>query len=465
VKGAGAFLGLLAFLLTVGLHGYAQIKEASQACSAKEILENKCPGQKIVPRQKKVPAKGEKAGGWESSGGDGVACWNNPEEAQKARNDLAETGFLSAESRASINTVVTLDSWDFLFQEKKALPRINFPTDFGKATAFETEDKLKDSGPFTSVEDQVSHMISFYTPIFSQRLGMLKERFPVEKWVPSPNVPQIDDSHPKRFIDPKGNCVLIQLAARKTKSQEGVIPETRVYYDKELFDKYLSSLEKSLLVFHEYLYLIGKEAGLNNSDPVRKVNAYLHSKQFFELTDLWLQKSQSLAGRVRLVRSILGFSFGNYIKYFKREKTLNITAPVNSPLFLHQKTVSMMDKVESIMQGCLIDHRFHAVEDSNEQQKIFWNCQQQTIEDSQVLRNDLYPVEAFMLVARFYFDELMPFSSESLLIWDESDVRFISEDQIRLLQFYCENLKKEPATKFLDIQDKARIYCQENLGI
>ncbi len=68
-------------------------------------------------------------GGWESSGGDGVACFATVATATLAQQELKTQGYLSSSIRAAIQSVSTLDGWDNITTEdefaKKGNDRIS----------------------------------------------------------------------------------------------------------------------------------------------------------------------------------------------------------------------------------------------------------------------------------------------------------------------------------------------------
>jgi hypothetical protein len=409
-------------------------------------------------------------GGWESSGGDGVACFKDNGAAKIARAELTESGFLSSKTRKEIQSIVTLETWDFLQLKPSDNSKVQYLSELLKRKSFSLASEILQIKNAQQILEVVLNNLNPSVPLFNLRIKMVAKSAPLSSWIGSTQIPQIDDSTPARPIDNESPCVLVQLADRKTKSIEGKLPETQIVYDKELFDKYLSETDKALLVLHEYLYLIGKEGKHKNSDAIRRINSYLFSTDIFNLgVDLKYLSNKALA-----MRQIIGYPFGDYMRFFRLEDIIK-----NDHLSFqdsrYNALISLMDKARTSKTSCLDKNGFDK-KSAHEQNKLLNFCQREVIENNPDLWNSLTDEEAYIYLARFHFDQTSEINGASLGIpFQGTGLDMNSEalsvpgddtsESTALAKKYCGLTMENLATEFLSIHEKAKLYCKDQLGL
>lgn len=408
-------------------------------------------------------------GGWESSGGDGVACFKNIDAAKIARSELKMTGFLSPLTREKIQSVVTLETWDFFRQQPVERSKITYLSDFLKSRDFNLEPKLNQLRKQQQIFQSVLNNLNALIPLFKLRVEMVERLAPLNSWIASSQIPQIDDSTPSRSLDDAPSCVLIQLADRRTQSTDGKLPKTEIIYDQEIFEKYLSEVDKALLIMHEYLYLIGKEGNHKNSDTIRKINVFFFSTDMFNFAE----NLKYLSNRALAMRQIVSYPFGDYIRFFKKEDILqkeNLSIQDSR----YNSTITLMDKARKSQSECLKKENYDK-KSKADQNKLISFCQRESIENNPDLWSSLTDEEAFIYLARFHFDQTseingaalgVPFQGTGLEVNSEAlsipgDDTKETTDQSK---FYCHLLEEKPATEFLALQEKAKVYCQNKVG-
>ncbi|MBX9768316.1 MAG: hypothetical protein K2X47_13665 [Bdellovibrionales bacterium] len=375
-------------------------------------------------------------GGWESSGGGGVACFDSENDARFAQHDLKNMGFLSVRTRSKIKSVVTLDNWDFVTDRQHGREPVRFINDYLTAKSFPLHrDLLRDLSPKTILK-KITKNIEPEIPLFAGRLKLVQENFPISKWIPSDRIPMVDDSTPQNPI-PK-NCVRVQIANRFTKSIPERLPETQIFYDQQLF-QFLTVLDKALLVNHEHLYLIGKEGGHQNSDQIRKINAFLFSDDVFQ-RDPYSQ----LSTRALRLRQIIGYPFGDYMRFFLNEPEYRGHAVPGMSQSRYLSLISLMKKMRKAMEICMSAPKAD--------QGL---CQKQTVENL-ALQATLNPEEAFLFIARFHLDQrAWDFNSELLTV--------PGHEPLATLQ--CQEMSERPVVPALETQEKAKLYCRNELRL
>lgn len=411
-----------------------------------------------------------KAGGWESSGGDGVACFKDARTAKVAQEELKKVGFLSSKTRQKIQSVVTLETYEFFQLKSLDTSKILYLSELLKRNSFSLTSEFSVKQNFQSILEMVLSNLNLYVPLFNLRIKIVAKLAPLSSWVGSTQIPQVDDSTLVRPIGNEGSCVLIQLANRKTISVEGKLPETKIVYDQEVFDKYLSEVDKALLIMHEYLYLIGKEGNHKNSDVIRRINSFFFSKDIFNFGS----SLKYLSNKTLAMRQIVGYPFGDYMRFFKLEDGLK-----NNNLSFqdsrYNALISLMDKARKSKSFCLNINNFEN-KSNDEKNKLLNFCQHKVIENNTELWDSLTNEEAFIYLARFHFDQMSeingasigkPFQGIGLDINSEA-LSVPGADTVEnsaLAKKYCELIATNLATEFLSVQEKAKFYCKEKLGM
>lgn len=407
-------------------------------------------------------ASGSSEGGWESSGGGGVACFKSVEDAKAAKQALASTGVLSKQIRAKIQSVVTLDTWDnieaedhFLKQGMMILPSNKYYS--GEPLVFSPDLlKIKDD---KKIVDTILNSLSLSAPLFAERLLTLKERFPVETWKPSIEVPLVKDSTPRKAITE--TCVLIQLANRYTISKKNEVPETKIVFDQEIFEKFLSPIDRAVLFMHEFLYLLAKEGGHQNSDFIRRLNIL-----FFALDYKDKATPSQINLEANLMRRCLDLPFGDYMRFFLEDDELRptVSAP-GSQESRYFSLISMMKKLRAGMKTCL-DEKGYDTSAEKGKWTIVRECQAANIEGKSAAKESFTDEEAFLFLARFVFDQEARKYNSELLSSRKLKIPFTEPEALQAqMQFYCNRMIDKPAIGFLDVQEKAKMYCQNTLKI
>ena len=200
-------------------------------------------------------------GGWEGSGGDGVACFASPEFVKLAKEEIKNQGFLSLGLKKEIISLVTLDYWDF-------------------ADKIEIEDEYISYDNFIK---SINHDLNNRVPLFYKKFKALQYAMSFEKINWQPFVPQINDSQAKKEI--KNNCIIVQIAARFSKYNNLKQPYLYLHIDQFLYQA-LSPMNQGLLMLHEWLYAFGREAGHVNSNKIRKLVMLIASGSSIDLQGL-----------------------------------------------------------------------------------------------------------------------------------------------------------------------------------
>ncbi len=231
-------------------------------------------------------------GDWESSGGDGVICFADKETLEKSQPFLRSKEYLDS----YLKSIRSLESYEYF--EGDAPNKI-----WSEVLTQENEQK---------VVEKVLNRVRRYAPVFAQKVDLVLESIKLDDWVESNEMLEnIKDSTP--VVDLPSNCQLIQLAERRTISAEAYLPQVEIHFDKLYYER-LSTVEKGMLIFHEALYLIGKESGHMNSDAIRKLNAILFTQGFDDhLNNMYISQD------AQKVRALLDSYFGSYIKFFVQE--------------------------------------------------------------------------------------------------------------------------------------------------
>ncbi len=297
----------------------------------------------------------------------------------------------------------------------------------------------------SEITARIIQSLALHVPLFAERIEVIRQRFPVVSWAGALQIEQVDDSRPHRAISNK--CVLIQLARRQSLSTEGKVPQIKMVYDQELYDKFLSPVERSMLVLHEYLYLIARETGHVDSDVIRPFNAFL-----FALDHPVNERTNpAMAG---IMRQFVGRPFGDYMRFFLAEADLKPTetSPGTQESRYHS-LISLMTKMRADMALCRREGRTQI------------ECQQKTVEGDSAFKNTLTTEEAFLFIGRFYLDgEMTKHNSEML---SARSLKISATEPSALnsqISDYCSFMQEKPSLQYFLIQDLALAYCRDQLA-
>ncbi|MGE0526646.1 MAG: hypothetical protein AB7G93_21120 [Bdellovibrionales bacterium] len=401
------------------------------------------PAEPLNPDGKQAAGQNS-GGGWESSGGDGVACFDHKAEAEVAAGEIKIQGFLSRATRAKIKSLTVLDAWDFLADE--LLSPILTLTEYLDAKGFSLHSDLKRGRDAGRIFEMVLENMARYTPLVSERLRMVAKHMPLKTWKASTKVGAVDDSHSVKPLGDK--CVLLQLANRKTVSESGRLPKVQIFYDKELVQRFLSPVEQALLAAHEYVYLMAKEGGHKNSDAIRKLTAFLFSWQAFNFGE----GKNPFVNRVLMFRVIMGYPFGDYMRFFIDEPALDKEVKGFNQYSRYRSMISLMKKLRDFVEKCPSQGRSDCAIDAVEKNPRLWES----------MTNE----EAFIFIGRFHIDQtLYAVNSENMVIWNEGRPGEVLRAQKEEGEKICKILRNNPATQFADVHDKAILYCREVFGL
>lgn len=286
------------------------------------------------------------AGGWTSSGGgSGVVCFKETADKILADRYIDSSTTLPASIVEKIERVEVLDYFE--------------AADFVKE---EIEQNFKNEQNWKMLHEQQLQRIQMLTPVFAELLEIVGKKFTDLTWMIQPSLDLLLDQGDQPKIP--ANCRLIQIALRRSKNEPSTtqgyfgIPARTFEFDFQYnpfwFER-LSAINKSMLLLHEELYLLGQSIGGHpKSDDIRywvrefslltqgKVteNTEKHFLPFetkkFESIFSRIGRSENLKEGVNLpkapnsLRFRLVRSFGDYpLYFFESQETNNFTSPAN----------------------------------------------------------------------------------------------------------------------------------------
>lgn len=307
----------------------------------------------------------------------------------------------------------------------------------------------------TSADEILADLQKFfekYSPIFASRLKMVSKHINLKTWEKFKALPKIEDATPIKAI-PK-NCKFVQLAVRYTTSKPGVLPEAEVQFNQDLF-KRLSPFNQALLIFHEQLYLIGKETGHKRSDTLRKTIAFLASK---ELRDRAQEMPFNQAAYY--VQGLLVDIFGDYYRFF-------IEDPTDRPKYIPQgyNQWSRYVSFGKFLMGardrknqCLAYKNYDKLP-QDQQAKVQDECSFLSLHPDylpQVTTDE----EAFLFMSRWVLGRAGAIqNSEMFVVWDWERPETLTDEQASELGRACDFLRKSDYVHFRKMVAKSIDYC------
>lgn len=315
-------------------------------------------------------------GDWESSGGDGVVCFESEVDRKKYESQIQaynQLGNIPAEVKYTVETLEGFEMQPLIANSELVISK--------------DLKQLKDSEKIVS---QVVDRLRMFVPVFAQKLDLALEHINIGRWHASnKEILDIDDSTPMRPIGE--NCVIVQLADRQTQSKESHLPKAEVYFRQDLYEK-MDALNQALLKTHESLYLIGRETGHTNSDDIRKVNIMLFSENFYEVPpDIYFsQQAREFQGH------FISY-FGDYIRFFTAEEFYNNPKDYSSILYSnnytrHHSFVEMNSAFREFISQC---------ESSGE---AFNVCADRLMLGDDLVKHVNTDEKAFLFMMNYYFD-------------------------------------------------------------
>ncbi len=379
------------------------------------------------------PSSPQAMGDWESSGGDGVVCGSGNSEEIKI-----------------------LDEWEFLSNSTDYETQYDFSSYFSgeKLTPYEFTSGMTGNEILEFVFTRLWEL----TPLFGQRLVDLNQRFPLKDWVATEEDIEVNDSQP--IAELPSECKLVQIANRKTLSTEGQVPETKIYYNKSLFDR-LNEFQKAMLMTHEFIYLLAKEGGHPTSDSIRRLIAFVFSKEFHDV-DVPSEGSFSGPYRAMSFRQVLDPPFGDYMRFFLQDDVYGVDSSDNP---IYKATIELMNFFRAKMKTCLGED-FDSLPDSQDKRRTRGRCQSEVFSDQGVY-TDLSPEANFVYVTRFVDDRdwlRRTWNSEWMSLPKKSMLEERDSDWLGLVEKSCEHLDNNTDFQFMEHQEKAKLFCR-NLDI
>jgi hypothetical protein len=392
----------------------------------------------LAPVQPPVPQATSDETGWVSSGGGGVACFGNEEDAAAAEK-LAAEGRDLGELKSRIRRLVTLDYWDFN----------------GELT-FEPAGKSAEA-----LLEEVGALFELHTPIFHERYQLLKNNVRYETWEAKSALPLITDRTPRKpLTDPK--CRLVQLAVRHSRSTPGSFPELRLEVDEELSEK-LDPLNLAMLILHERLYVLGKLTPIQHptSDDIRFVVTYLFSKEIRTA----IAKETKPSWAALPVQRVLNRMFGDYYEFFLNDPYNQLASPPPgiTPYSRSQSFGTLVTKMRNRKARCMEEG--HYLEKSPEERRDLGEaCLAEAVEDLD-LQSTFTEEEAFLFLSYWTFGAQGTVNNpENLAVWNREKPAEVSLRQEGDLMRACLQVVQANRIFVPNVYAKALTYC-ERLGL
>ncbi|MGZ3771268.1 MAG: hypothetical protein ACXVCP_09610 [Bdellovibrio sp.] len=240
------------------------------------------------------------SGGSDSGGGNGIACFKNEAIANKAVNS---EGVLNLDFANELNLLQVLDYWE-------ADPKINFFL------------PRNNENPYSFLERIFAEEWASIAPEFSKRILDTLKRYQAQ------DISQTRATSKPHLINDIGTlmktvpakCKLIGMVNRYYKRNKNAFPELYIVDDQKIFKMVTSMngeiigvLNRSILILHEVLYILGVELGYNSSVTTRGVTRFLLSSNFKNS----LIAGQNISFEFKRTVGVLGFD--NYPLLFQQK--------------------------------------------------------------------------------------------------------------------------------------------------
>lgn len=336
-----------------------------------------------------VPSSTTTGGDWESSGGAGVACFKTSEAVEKYDAAVIAKIALTDEMVESIDSLKTLEYWE--------------APDFEWMTGDSSE----------TIVDLVHQRLRTSAALFAKKMYDVRKLIQVDSWNQSYQLDLIDDANPIRDVKEQNiKCRLIQLAVRYTQSTPlEKIPPVKVSFDSRLWKK-LDATNQAILILHEQVYLIGKQAGHKDSRYTRAlVNRFMNQV-------LWsIPDPDYLAMKVQ---NEINRSFGDYIHVLYESSPLPKKSKRFSAESRYRSFRTMIKKVRSGMELC-----------SDSSQQSIEKCREENLNSFKNGKSELTDEEAFLFYYRWeitYQRSGLPNSEIVSVYWPDTDFKKIAEN-------------------------------------
>lgn len=385
-------------------------------------------------------------GGWEGSGGDGVACWQSEEEANEAEKQLLDpkVGHLDQKTKETIVSLEVLDYW-----EKKKKTGLD---------SLEQYNLLK-----AEVHKRVNQELKLSVPLFFRLYKRVHKPIGSAYWQAKANVSQVNDTTPKslessslrdsKFDEVKSkspNCRLVQLAVRYQKKHEkGRVPDYWIEYDKYLVEEKLNGFQQAVLEIHESLYLVGADIGQKSSHRVRPAVTNILVAGFS-----WVSRKRAPIKFAFRLSSTIFQSFSEYHRVFAKESDLNPPHPEIGEYNQYSRLLSfnsLLDQARPHLKKCV-----------QETKRLSIQCWERSIH--RLSMHSMSDEEAFMYLAWFkYFIFEQKILATHLMDWSPKAPYAVTEKQQELLKSTCAQIDALPMQHLTWMFQKkqAQRYCKE----
>jgi len=255
------------------------------------------------------------SGDWISSGGDGVACFENEEIAQLVSSRIKKEKEFPNDYLNKIIKITSLERFE--------------------AEAPITFQKALQNNDFSNLVKEKKEILKFYSPLFYQYFEIFEQRSSFNHWSALENVKEVDDSIDQTDVTQQDSkCVLVQVIHRKTISMKGSLPQLKLEYHQRLWEK-LPTTDQVILYFHETFYAMGFEVGHygdrrhSSSQDIRDLSRGLLSDVLLPSPEEWSFDARAVRGGIlnnstyihileksNLLRLRINTLFGDYVLLF-----------------------------------------------------------------------------------------------------------------------------------------------------
>lgn len=413
--------------------------------------------------------------GWQSSGGGGASlCFTNSEDKQLALDQIQNFGLLSDEMIEKAISIVTHESWeqsgasldfasDYMAHHLDTSHPDETQWDFSKPH-FKFQSKTKDEHI-----QRVDDLIYSHSPVFFERLRMVRRLMPRENWVPAKLTP-IDDfeiTPPINLMrEDLRSCLHWPVIIRQFDFTPGTNHPIRIYYDPAIWNR-LSPIDQALLTYHEEVYALANYLGHQKADQVRELVRKVFTYMYWSHLQIQYAGNQSLQSRT--FQRDLSAIFGDYFKFFSNELMPTASqGPPATPASWFYKYYLATQNSDDDIRNCIRTHEHKLISD-DERPALVQACNENIF--NQLLEGEkmhMDPELAFILLVRFYvdFQNVIP-GSEWLLFFNSNDANWKTSQHQDLLIQACESINSpaldhsKMSANFPHLPELARQYCQE----
>jgi hypothetical protein len=261
------------------------------------------------------------AGGWVSSGGDGVLCF--PAKHPRAKEftglvnaDYKKFGLLQPATKALVlpaaEELTVLEYWEtreqvWLLEAKKKKGKTKVSKDRDPNLPYEMGIYVKARSLDAHLQELEEHLYE-HAPLFLRLYKHFARSIHVGNTKFGGALSDVKDSRSRFDLSAYPNCAMVQLAVRKSEEQKGLATHIETEIDKDFYEKLRDDLNRAMLFSHERLSAIAVALGFRHSNNLRQLNAELFRTQH------WLDTvmNPSLPRAALNVHDWLEFLTGNY---------------------------------------------------------------------------------------------------------------------------------------------------------